>query len=308
MSLRLVYGRSGAGKSQFLLDEIKDKINKDKKIYIVVPEQFSFSMEQRLLNTVGKGSIINAEVLTLSRMGTRVISELGKEKKSKLSKIGKAMIIYSCIQNLKNNLNFLNDSDKNLDLVLRTITEFRKHSITVENIKEVLNKTEDNYLKLKLNDIYMILEKYDDIIRESFIDESDILDLLIENLDYTDIFNDTLIYIDEFMGFTIQEYKIIEKLIKISNMVTITICADELNYDLIDISDIFYFNKQVANKLIAIARNNNFKIEKSIELTENKRIKSEELKFLEQNLYTNKTNTYLKNINDIHIFMAKNPY
>lgn len=308
MSLRLVYGRSGAGKSQFLLDEIKNKINEDKKIYIVVPEQFSFSMEQRLLNTVGKGSIINAEVLTLSRMGTRVISELGKEKKSKLSKIGKAMIIYSCIQNLKNNINFLNDSDKNLDLVLRTITEFRKHSITVENIKEVLNKTEDNYLKLKLNDIYMILEKYDYIIRESFIDESDILDLLIENLDYTDMFNDTLIYIDEFMGFTIQEYKIIEKLIKISNMVTITICADELNYDLIDMSDIFYFNKQVANKLIAIAHNNNFKIEKSIELTENKRIKSEELKFLEQNLYTNKTNTYLKNTNDIHIFMAKNPY
>ena len=135
MSLRLIYGRSGTGKSQFLLDEIKEKINEDKKIYIVVPEQFSFSMEQRLLNTIGKGSVINAEVLTLSRMGARVISELGKDNKSKLSKIGKAMIIYSCIQNLENSLNFLNDSNKNLDLALKSITEFRKHSITVDDIR-----------------------------------------------------------------------------------------------------------------------------------------------------------------------------
>lgn len=308
MSLRLVYGRSGTGKTQFLLDEIKNKVNENKKIYIIVPEQFSFSMEQRLLNTISKESVINAEVLTLSRMGTRVISEVGNGNKNKLSKIGKAMLVYSCIENLKNDLEFLKDSNKNLDLALNSITEFRKHSITNENIKEVIDKTDDKYLKLKLNDIDMILKKYNEKVSTSFIDESDILDLLAQKLEYTDMFNDTLIYIDEFMGFTIQEYKILEKLMKVCSMVTITVCADEINYDLIDISDIFYFNKQTANKLIAIARENNFKIEKSIKLEDNKRIKSEELKFLEQNLYENKSNIYLKKCEDVNIFIAKNPY
>ena len=50
-------------------------------------------MEQRLLNTISKESVINAEVLTLSRMGTRVISEVGNGNKNKLSKIGKAMLV-----------------------------------------------------------------------------------------------------------------------------------------------------------------------------------------------------------------------
>ena len=122
------------------------------------------------------------------------------------------------------------------------------------------------------------------------------------------MFNDTLIYIDEFMGFTSQEYKIIEKLINIASKVTITVCADELNYDLVDMSDIFYFNKQTANKLLAIARNINYEIEKSICLKDNKRIKSKELRFLEENLYSKKFNKYLDKCDNISIFMAKNPY
>lgn len=308
MSLRLVYGRSGTGKSQFLLDEIKKEINNDKKIYVIVPEQFSFSMEKRLLDTIGTGSVINAEVLTLSRMATRVIEETGGGNTARLSKIGKAMIIYSCMEKLKSKLRFLNDSNKNLDLVLNSVTEFKKHSITDEDIENVIEQTDDEYLKIKLNDIKQILDKYNKTIQGSFIDESDILTLLIDRLDYTNMFDDTLIYIDEFMGFTVQEHKIIEKLIKVSSRVTVTICADELNYDLTDMSDIFYFNKQTANKLLGIARNAGFELEKSVFLEKNKRIKSEELKFLEENLYSKKFNKYNEKCENISIFIAKNPY
>lgn len=308
MSLQLIYGRSGTGKSQLILDEIKEKINENKKIYIIVPEQYSFSMEKRLLNTIGTKSIINAEVLTLSRMATRVVSEVSGNTKARLSKIGKAMIVYSCAQKLKSKLVYLNDSNKNLDLILNSITEFKKHSITENDINSVIEKTDDEYLKIKLNDIKMVLDKYNKTISNSYIDESDLLGLLIDDIDKTDMFNDTLIYIDEFMGFTSQEYKIIEKLINIASKVTITVCADELNYDLVDMSDIFYFNKQTANKLLAIARNNNYEIEKSICLKDNKRIKSKELRFLEENLYSKKFNKYLDKCDNISIFMAKNPY
>ena len=48
MSLRLVYGRAGKGKSSFLYNEIKDKINEKSKIYIITPEQFSFTAEKKL--------------------------------------------------------------------------------------------------------------------------------------------------------------------------------------------------------------------------------------------------------------------
>ena len=160
MSLQLIYGRSGTGKSQYILDDIKEKINDNKKIYVIVPEQYSFSMEKRLLDTINTNSIINAEVLTLSRMATRVLAEVSGNNEIRLSKIGKAMIIYSCAQKLKSKLVYLNDSNKNLDLILNSITEFKKHSITEEDIQRVIEQTDDEYLKIKLNDIKMILDKY----------------------------------------------------------------------------------------------------------------------------------------------------
>ena len=98
MGLRLVYGKSGAGKSTFIFDEIKALIKQDKKIYIITPEQFSFTAERELLNAVN-GAALNAEVLTFNRMAYRVMNEVGGSTKTALSSCGKAMLIYNILLN-----------------------------------------------------------------------------------------------------------------------------------------------------------------------------------------------------------------
>lgn len=79
MSLRLIYGRSGTGKSSYMYQEIKNRINKENKIYIITPEQFSFTAERKLMDSIGSGSVINVEVLTFGRMAYRVIAETRSE-------------------------------------------------------------------------------------------------------------------------------------------------------------------------------------------------------------------------------------
>lgn len=76
MSLRLIYGKAGSGKSQFCFNEINEKINLENKIYIITPEQFSFTSEQKLLNSLQNKAVINAEVLTFNRMAYRVMQEV----------------------------------------------------------------------------------------------------------------------------------------------------------------------------------------------------------------------------------------
>ena len=39
MSLRLIYGRSGSGKSSFIYDEIESKIKQNSKIYIITQKK-----------------------------------------------------------------------------------------------------------------------------------------------------------------------------------------------------------------------------------------------------------------------------
>ena len=69
----------------------------NKKIYIITPEQFSFTAERELIETVGVGAALNAEVLTFNRMAYRVMNEVGGATKTALSNCGKAMLIYNIL-------------------------------------------------------------------------------------------------------------------------------------------------------------------------------------------------------------------
>ena len=67
MKLKIVYGRSGTGKSKYIYDSISKNLG-NKKIYLIVPEQCNLSAERKLFEVLNKKSLIDVEVLTLSRM------------------------------------------------------------------------------------------------------------------------------------------------------------------------------------------------------------------------------------------------
>lgn len=307
MEFKIVYGRSGTGKTTYIFNQIKEKIKQKNKIYIIVPEQISFAAEQHLLNTIDTNSSINAEVLTLSRMADRVISETIGELQTHLSKVGKSMIIYDVLDKQKDKMNFLKSSDKNLELVQRTITEFKKHNVDKERLSDTINNLNDKYLQLKLSDIKNVLEKYQEKIQGSYIDEADSLTILAENIELVDFFTDSIIYIDEFAGFTPVEYKIIEKLCTLAKEITVTVCTDSLeNVENLDDS-IYYFNQITAEKLLEIAKKTGSYVEK-INIDEIKKFKSKELLSLAENLYTNNQKKYTEKTEDIGLFIAKNPH
>lgn len=307
MSFRIIYGRAGTGKSEYCYREIAQKIKKENKILIITPEQFSFTAEKKLMDAIDTQAVFNAEVVTLSRMAYRVISEIGGKNETNLSKCGKAMLIYSILSNNKNELKFLGKTDENVDMLDTAITEFKKHGISVEQLKQEIENQEDIYLKNKLQDLNVVYSGFEEQLAGKYIDETDLLTILAENIDKTDMFKDAVIYIDEFAGFTSQEYHIIEKLIQMAKQVTITICTDGLHEIKNPDTDIFYSNEVTVTKLLEVAQNCDVKIEE-IQLEETYRFKNSELKHLEKNLYENKPQKYNSQIKNIQLFLAKNQY
>lgn len=307
MSLRLVYGRSGTGKTSFCFKEIGENINNN-KIYIITPEQFSFTAEQNLMNAVNSKAVINAEVLTFERMAYRVINEIGNTLQTSLSECGKAMLLYSILDEQKNNLKYLGKTEKNLDVILRTITELKKHNVNTETLEDVLKDSTDIRLKYKLEDIQLLYKSYNELINNKYIDENDILTILNENIEKVDMFKNTIIYIDEFAGFTKQEYLLIEKLLKMAKKLTISICTDNLLENTNPDIDIFYPNKIAANRIKELAKKNNVLIEEDVILEKRYRYKNRELYKLEDSLATSKKDKYEENVENIKMFLASNPY
>ncbi len=308
MGLRIVYGKSGSGKSEFCFSEIAKLLKKEKKIYIVTPEQFSFTAEKKLMDAIDTKAVINAEVITLSRMAHRVAQEIGGSKKTILTKCGKAMLLYSILNENKNKLKFLSKSDENIDLAMTAITEFKKHGIKLDQIQKEIEEINDIYLKTKLNDMYIIYQNFEQKLQGEYIEDIDLLTLLSENLDNSDFVKDSLIYIDEFAGFTFQEYEILKKFIKLAKRVTLTVCTDSLDTSINPDTDIFYSNKITASKVFDLVKKEDLKLEKPIFLKDNLRFKTEELQHLEENIYNSRSKIFCKDAENIKMFLAKNQY
>ena len=66
MSMRIIYGRSGTGKTSYIFDELSKNINNGRKKYIITPEQFSFSAEKELLDNIKKNQALFYYFFTLS--------------------------------------------------------------------------------------------------------------------------------------------------------------------------------------------------------------------------------------------------
>lgn len=307
MSLRLIYGKSGCGKSEYCFNEIAKNINKE-KIYMIVPNQMALMAEKRLMEKADNLALVNTEVITFSRMAFRVRNEIGGAKKTDLSKSGKAMLIYDILSKCKDNLNFLGKNAENVDIIGNSITEFKKHRINIENLKEEANTTEDMYLKLKLNDMITMYEEFEKSIQNKFLDENDVLDILNTQILESNQFKDTIIYIDEFVGFTTQEYEIITKLMQLAKEVNVTICTDNLIQQEDADKDIFHANKNTGIKLINLAKEYGIEIKDDIKLTELHRFKNEELKHLEEYFYAVPYKTYKEEPKNIKMFLANNQY
>ncbi len=301
--LNLIYGKSGTGKSEFLYRDINTKIEKFQHIYIIVPEQSNLTSEKKFFEITGRKAMLNVEVLTLSRMACRIADEIGNQAKH-LSKVGKSMILYDLLTTHKKDLNFLGKSEKNVEIVDNMITELKKHNISVQALENI--ELEDTYTNLKIKDIHFLYEKYQQCLKTHLMDENDELADLKNHIKKSKMFENASIYMDEFFGFTPQEYAIFEELIQVCEEMTIAICLNELDTKKSKQSDIFYFNRKFAKKILEIAKKQNCETN-LVKLDENHRFKNQELVYLAENLdgQTTKQEEKTKNI---ELFLANHPY
>lgn len=308
MGLRFICGKAGTGKSTFCFNEIKEKIKNKEKIYIITPEQFSYSAEKKLLETLNEDASINAEVITFNRMAKRVFNEVGGANNILISKSSKAMLMYSILEKEKKNLKFLSSSKDNIDLALKEITEFKKNNITIHKLENGIAQIENEQLKEKLNDIKIVFNAYENYMQNKFIDEEDVLTKLYNKLPKSKMFNDTIVYIDEFIGFTKQEYNIFTEILRKAKQVNITICTDSLEENTEKEGDIFYFNKNFKKLLTKCGQIVDEKQEKPVLLKTKYRFKNPEINHLEENIYNRMPLKYKGKNENIKIFLANNPY
>ena len=178
MGIRFVYGRAGSGKSGFCLNQIKKKLETDsnRKLIYIVPEQYTFQRETMLLKKVSEKGLLRIEVLSFKRMAHKVFEECGGRVHNIMKDSGRSMLIYKILQEENEGFQYFNRIYKEkgfTDIISKTLTEFKKYNITNELIDNKIDEIKDEELKKKLEDLSIILKKFNNNINENTIDADD---------------------------------------------------------------------------------------------------------------------------------------
>lgn len=317
MSLRIIFGKAGSGKSKFCIDDIKKAwvIDTSRTLILIVPEQFSFQAERSMVKALGGLGLGKPEVLSFKRLARKVMDEVGGSAKQHVNNAGKAMIIHSVLNKYRDNFKAFGRSAGQkgfVDKLSGMLSEFKRYNIDSIVLEETTEKIEDKFLKDKLEDLTLIYSKYEEILHQRYIDTDDDLTLLRDRIDKSKYLKDSEIWIDEFSGFTPQEYEIIAKLLQVTKRINVSLCTDCLmDCEQIQDIDVFYSIKNTGNKLIAIARDANIEIEKPIALKSDipwRFNNSKALAHMEENLFKYPYEIYDKNTDDIKVISAANLY
>ncbi|HZJ83297.1 MAG TPA: helicase-exonuclease AddAB subunit AddB, partial [Clostridia bacterium] len=317
MSLRIIYGRSGSGKSYFCMEEMRDRVKERSQnpLILVVPEQYSMQAERNLVKSMPSGGAIDAEVLSFRRMAYRVFGEVGGYTRRHINSSGKSMLIYGIIEKLKDELSFFNKvagQSGFVGTISELISELKRYNIGPEMFGNLHSDIEDDVLKEKIKEISWIYSKFQETIHDRYIDADDDLTLMAEKLEESTQFNGAHIWIDEFSGFTPQEYGVIEALLKKADRVNVCLSTDYLfDEQAFGRDDVFAPIRNTAAKLVQLANGNGIRVEKPISFRERPFFRfrdNDELAHLEEYFFEYPHKRYMGKTQDIGIFTASNIY
>ncbi|AJG96708.1 helicase-exonuclease AddAB subunit AddB [Clostridium beijerinckii] len=319
MSIRFVYGRSGTGKSKFCIDEIKNNIDKKldlNKLILLVPEQYTFTTENKILHEIGEHAFFRTEVLSFKKMAHNIFEEYGGRVKEIIKESGRNMLIHRVINENIESLDYFNRMSREQgfnEIISEVISEFKKYNISIDSIRAIDEKINDNELYQKIKELMIIYEAFNLKMHENYIDGDDQLTLLNKKLLENSAYVDSEVWIDEFTSFTPQQLDIIKVLAKRCRRVNITFCIDNksLNNNSEDITDVFNIIKSTENKILKIMKENNIAYDKPVNLNNAipYRFKDNlELDHIEKYFFSYPFNEYDKNPERITLYKANNIY
>jgi ATP-dependent helicase/nuclease subunit B len=318
MSVRLLIGRSGSGKTTYCLNEIKSNLQEaptgDPIIYLV-PDQMTFLSEYRLISGEEINGMIRAQVFSFTRLAWRVLQETGGISRHHLTSVGLNMLIRKIVEDKKDSLKIFDKAaDKNgfVEQMERMLTEFKRYCIQPQELRmkrEALSVDSQNSTKVlqdKLHDLEIIYNNFEETLEGKYLDSEDYFRLLTEKAVESSYLKNAEIYIDGFDSFTPQEYMIISALMKTCKRVTITLTLDEpFHQTPPDELHLFRMSGETCQTIYEMAYAEGIELEPVFHRVEQQRWSNDSLKHLETHFDARPAVKYESKAN-IHIGQAVN--
>lgn len=304
--LSFVLGRSLTGKTTYIMDKICTLAKSgEKKLLLIVPDQSSFDTEKKLLQRLGSKLSGNVLVFGFSRLCDYIFSRTKKPKMFPLDEGTRNVILSLAIEQVKEKLSLYKEKADTKDVLLlmsSSVKEYKKCGVFTDELRGAADFCTDTILRQKLYDTSLVCDAYDALLQNTYLDPLDRISLACQKLKESKLFSDYTVCIDSYSGFTYTEKNMVEELMLQSRDMFVS-----LVYDSAGDEELFFVTNRTKRILSDMANRNGIKISRPVELFK-QYIESDEIKFLDRNLFSAVPLVYDKKCENIKLFIADNIY
>lgn len=318
MSLQIIFGPSGSGKSNYVYNRILKQAEKapDQTFFILVPEQFTMQTQRELVQRQKNHSIMNVDVVSFNRLAYRIFDELGLSDLKILEETGKNLVLRKIAQEQQEKLELIKGSMKKtgyiseVKSVISELTQYRIEPGQLDLFVE--DEKQPPLFRYKIKDIQTMYQGFLDFLKGRFITAEELLEVLAQEASRSRILKNSVLVLDGFTGFTPVQYYLLEELLKITDEILVTVTMDEREnpYQCHGIQELFYMSKKTVEILGKITdRNHIVQQEPYWTLHDNNtRFKNApDLLWLEQNLFRTSPKPYGGKPENISLYSLLNP-
>lgn len=242
--LQLLIGRSGSGKSTVVFDRIETLVQQGhERVFLIVPEQYSFETERTLLMRLGAQRANHVQVLSFTRLADTVFREVGGLAGEPLDDGVRALLMSRALDEVATLARDAGEPLMGADPRLVTDStyveqllvlwgELRQCAVSLEELTRAEEElaSEDTLtgrsLQEKVKDLSRIFAVYEGLIADSGLEEADKLTRLAAALPDSRLPDGAAVMVLGFKGFTVQELTVLDRLIPRVEEMVVSLTTD----------------------------------------------------------------------------------
>ena len=298
--LTLLLGRAGTGKSESVFRRLGEGVKTCPQL-LLVPEQYSHDTERRLCKTLGNVASNRAEVLSFTRLYSRVCDRAGGGAEPCLDAGGRLLLMRAAVKEVGESLTvYRNPSRKSsfLSGLIEVVDECKRYCVTSAQLLDAAEEIAGLEGE-KLRDLGLIFGAYDALAARVAADPKDRLARLAEGLKACRWPAGYEIWADGFTDFTPQELQVLKTLLEQGNRLTVALTCDGLDGE---DDDVFSTARRTAHTLLRLAKE--VGTQSCVEVLDEIGGRKDSLLHLEENLFAHPGHVWEEACPEITVFAA----
>ena len=290
MKYTFLAGPSGSGKTtesfrRMVRESLK---HPEKRYFVIVPEQYSMLMQKRILELHPRHASGNLEVMSFNRLAWKVFAELSVRNPEVLDDTGKAMLLRKAASEHAAELRVWGGKLKKAGFtehVKSMISELYQYGVRPEDLKKAAASDLRLPLRMKLADLSLLYEAFDNTIRDRALTTEQVLRVFADVAEKSSLLRGAVFLLDAFTGFTPVQYGLIEKLLLMADRMSfnVTLGSEIRPFRQCGEEELFRMSTEMIAKIRELGIRNGLGPGKIFFLTERPRFRDRrDLAFLEQ--------------------------